>query len=394
MILKYYNMKKQHFYGLLWVTLFLYSCGSATKDELAGKKAELDKLKKEQQGISDKITALEQEISKLDTAAGKSKNVKLVSVSPIQTEAFSHFIELQGTVDAENSAYVAPPNGQGGIVKALFVKQGDAVRKGQLLARLDDQQIRQQIAPLKVQLETARDTYNRTKNLWDQGIGAYQNVLTAKTQVESLEKNIAIFENQISLMNVTAPTAGVADVVNVRVGEAFTGMSATGPQIRIVNTSSLKVVANVPENYLGRVTKGSQVEIVLPDDNDRTITANVNVVSSVIDPATRSFYIEAKVPGNSKVRPNQVAKVRIKDYGNKDAITIPVNTLQNDETSKFVLVAVKEKGGMVARKRTVTVGELYANKLEVKSGLQPGDVLITEGFQGLYDGQPITTEAK
>ncbi|MCM5530556.1 efflux RND transporter periplasmic adaptor subunit [Parasegetibacter sp. NRK P23] len=387
-------MKKQHFYGLLWVTLFLYSCGSATKDELAGKKAELDKLKKEQQGISDKITALEQEISKLDTAAGKSKNVKLVSVSPIQTEAFSHFIELQGTVDAENSAYVAPPNGQGGIVKALFVKQGDAVRKGQLLARLDDQQIRQQIAPLKVQLETARDTYNRTKNLWDQGIGAYQNVLTAKTQVESLEKNIAIFENQISLMNVTAPTSGVADVVNVRVGEAFTGMSATGPQIRIVNTSSLKLVANVPENYLGRVTKGSQVEIVLPDDNDRTITANVNVVSSVIDPATRSFYIEAKVPGNSKVRPNQVAKVRIKDYGNKDAITIPVNTLQNDETSKFVLVAVKEKGGMVARKRTVTVGELYANKLEVKSGLQPGDVLITEGFQGLYDGQPITTEAK
>ena len=394
MILKYYNMKKQHFYGLLWVTLFLYSCGSATKDELAGKKAELDKLKQEQQGISDKITALELEISKLDTAAAKSKNIKLVSVSPIQTEAFSHFIELQGTVDAENSAYVAPPNGQGGIVKALFVKQGDAVRKGQLLARLDDQQIRQQIAPLKVQLETARDTYNRTKNLWDQGIGAYQNVLTAKTQVESLEKNIAIFENQISLMNVTAPTAGVADVVNVRVGEAFTGMSAAGPQIRIVNTSSLKVVANVPENYLGRVTKGSQVEIVLPDDNDRTITANVNVVSSVIDPATRSFYIEAKVPGNSKVRPNQVAKVRIKDYGNKDAITIPVNTLQNDETSKFVLVAVKEKAGMVARKRTVTVGELYADKLEVKSGLQPGDVLITEGFQGLYDGQPITTEAK
>ncbi|MGV3767543.1 MAG: efflux RND transporter periplasmic adaptor subunit [Chitinophagaceae bacterium] len=387
-------MKKQHFYGLLWVTLFLYSCGSATKDELAGKKAELDKLKQEQQGISDKITALELEISKLDTAAAKSKNIKLVSVSPIQPEAFSHFIELQGTVDAENSAYVAPPNGQGGIVKALFVKQGDVVKKGQLLARLDDQQIRQQIAPLKVQLETARDTYNRTKNLWDQGIGAYQNVLTAKTQVESLEKNIAIFENQISLMNVTAPTAGVADVVNVRVGEAFTGMSATGPQIRIVNTSSLKVVANVPENYLGRVTKGSQVEIVLPDDNNRTITANVNVVSAVIDPATRSFYIEAKVPGNSKVRPNQVAKVRIKDYGNKDAITIPVNTLQNDETSKFVLVAVKEKEGMVARKRTVTVGELYANKLEVKSGLQPGDVLITEGFQGLYDGQPITTEAK
>ena len=86
--------------------------------------------------------------------------------------------------------------------------------------------------------------------------------------------------------------------------------------------------------------------------------------------------------------------MHIKDYGNPNAITIPVNTLQNDEKGKFVMIAVNRKGKLVARKRAVTVGELYDDQLEVKSGLQAGDQLITEGFQSLYDGQLITTQIK
>lgn len=388
---------QKNIYWILPLALFIASCGAGKKEKDAGlndKKAQLEKLKNQQQGINDQIAKLEAEISKLDTTAAAANNIKLVSVATIQPENFSHYIDLQGNVTAEDISYVAPPNGQGGIVKALYVKQGDRVRKGQVLAKLDDQLIRQQIAPLQVQLATAEDTYRRTKNLWDQGIGAYQNVLTAQTNVENLKKQIGIFEKQISLMNVTAPQSGVAEVVNVRIGEAFVGMMGTNPQIMIVNTGDLKVTANVPENYMGKVNVGSNVEIVLPDESDRTISAKVSVVSGVINPGTRSFYIEAKVPAGAKLKPNQVAKVKIKDYGNNNAISIPVNALQNDEKGKFVLVAVKEKDGLVARKREITVGELYGDKLEVKSGLQSGDMLITDGAQGLYDGQPITTEVK
>lgn len=390
------NMQKS-MYWLLPLALFIASCGEGKKDknaELNDKKVQLEKLKNQQQSLNDQIAKLEVELSKLDTTTAAATNVKLVSVATVQPETFSHYIDLQGNITAENIAYVAPPNGQGGIVKALYVKQGDRVKKGQVLAKLDDQLIRQQIAPLQVQLATAEDTYSRTQKLWEQEIGTYQNVLTAKTQVENLKKQIAIFEKQISLMNVTAPQSGVAEIVNVRVGEAFVGVMGTNPQISIVNTSDLKVTANVPENYMGKVNVGSNIEIVLPDENNRTISARVSVVSTVINPGTRSFYIEAKVPAGSKLKPNQVAKVKIKDYSNSNAIAIPVNVLQNDEKGKFVLVAVKEKEGMVAHKREITVGELYGDKLEVKSGLQSGDLLITEGAQGLYDGQPITTEAK
>ena len=280
------------------------------------------------------------------------------------------------------------------MVKALYVTQGQSVHKGQVLARLDDAIIRQQIEPLRVQLNAANDTYKRTKNLFDQGIGTYQNVLNAKTQVETLEGNIATLQKQAALMTVTAPQSGVADIVNVRTGETFLGATAAGPQIRIVNTNDLKIKANIPENYQGRVAVGSPVEVILPDQNNRIITATITVVGKMIDPATRTFYIEAKVPSSSNLKPNQVAKVHIQDYENQKAITIPVNTLQNDESGKYVLLAVKEANKLIARKRIVTVGELYNNQLEVKSGLQSGDQLITEGFQGLYDGQLITTQAK
>lgn len=393
---KLYNMQNNIF-GLLFIALLVASCGNAKKDataEVADKKVKLEELKKEQSGIGQEIKELEAEIAKLDPNAAQDLNAKLVALQPVQPGSFEHFIELQGRVDARNISYVAPPNGQGGVVKALYVTQGQAVRKGQVLARLDDQLIRQQIDPLKVQLASAEDTYRRTKNLFDQGIGTYQQVLTAQTQVETLRKNIAIIQRQAALMTVTAPSSGVADQVNVRVGEMFVGATAQGPQIRIVNTNDLKVVADVPENYLSRVKVGSNLEVILPEENNRVINAKINVVGKVINPSSRTFQIEARIPASSNLKPNQLAKVRIKDYGDSDAITIPIATLQNDEKGKFVMLGVKENGKLIASKRAITVGELNGDQLEVKSGLQEGDQLITEGFQGLYDGQLLTTEIK
>lgn len=389
--LKYKSMNRI-ITALLLLTIAA-SCGNAKKDKegtLNDKKAQLEQLRKEQKDLTAKIDALEKEVGAADPATAAALNAKLVTLSPIQPADFVHYVDLQGRVDATNISYVAPPNGQGGVVTALYVKQGDAVRKGQVLARLDDQLIRQQIEPLRVQLTTAEDTYKRTKNLFDQGIGTYQQVLTAQTQVETLRKQIGILQKQAGLMTVTAPSSGVADAVNVRVGELFTGTSVAGPQIRIVNTGSLKITAEVPENYIGRIGKGSKVQVVLPDIN-KTFETTVNVAGQTIDPSRRSFYIEAPIPAGAGLKPNQVASVKVQDYTRNNAVTIPVNTLQNDDKGKYVMVAVKEGDRTIARKVYVQVGELYQDQLEVKSGLQGGEQLITEGFQSLYDGQPIKT---
>jgi RND family efflux transporter MFP subunit len=386
----------KHFYWILLIGMMAVSCGSAEKDKqgaLNDKKAELEKLKKEQKKLADKVAVLEAEIAKADPG-GAASVAKLVTVMPLTTQAFSHYIDLQGKVDAQNISYVAPPNGQGGVVKSLYVKQGQAVRKGQVLARLDDQMIRQQIEPLRVQLATAEDTYRRTKSLFDQGIGTYQSVLNAKTQMESLQKQIGIIQRQASLMTVTAPSSGIADLVNVRVGELFTGVSAAGPQIRIVNTNDLKVVAAVPENYLGRVSVGSKLQITLPEQNNRELPATVNVVQKVIDPNTRAFNIEAKIPAEANLKPNQIAQIRILDYSAANAVVIPINVIQSDEKGKYVFVMEKSGDKMVARKKPVIVGESYGQGIEIKSGLSGGEQLVTEGYLNLYEGQVITAERK
>ena len=378
--------------SVITALVLLAACGGTTtkvengKDKIvAEKKAQLDKMKEDQKALSDKISALEEEIITLDPSQ-KKENAKLVAIAPLETGSFTHYIDLQGRIDATNIAYVAP-RGQGGLVKAIYIKQGDYVKKGQLLLKLDNAMAQKQFDQLNSQLSYAKDILKRQQNLWDQSIGTEVQLLSAKNNVESIEKQIATAQEQSSFSNVYAEMSGVAEVVNIKVGELFQG----GPQIRIVNTNDLKIVAQVPENYLDRVGVGSKMLVNFPDLGNKTFTTKISVAGKLIDPNSRSFYIEAKMPVDKSLRPNQIALVKIQDYTAKDVITIPVNTMQNDDKGKFVMVAVKESDKWVARKKPVEVGQLYGDKVEVKSGLKVGEQIITDGFQGLYEGQPLTT---
>jgi membrane fusion protein (multidrug efflux system) len=387
---------RKHIIGFVLIGILAASCGNTSKDEagaLNDKKAQLQKIHEEQKKLSDQAAKLEAEIEKADPKSAAA-NAKLVIVAPLTTQNFTHYIELQGRIDATNISYIAPPNGMGGVVKALYVTQGQSVRKGQVIARLDDELIRQQIEPLRVQLASAEDTYRRTKNLFDQGIGTYQSVLNAKTQVESMQKQIVIIQKQAGLMTVTAPTSGVIDQLNIRVGEILMPPNPNNVQIRLVNTSNLKVIASVPENYLGRVGMGSKLEIALPEQNNRVISGTVNVVQKLIDPNTRSFNIEARIPADASLKPNQIAQIRILDYSAPNVIVIPLNVVQSDEKGKYVFVMEKSGDKMVARKKNIIIGESFGGGIEVKSGLTNGEQIITQGYQNLYEGQVIATELK
>ncbi|MBC6491667.1 efflux RND transporter periplasmic adaptor subunit [Flavihumibacter stibioxidans] len=368
--------------------LMAIACGTGNNN-LDKKKAELKQLKETHAKTAEDISKLEKEIMRLDPNAVPVEKPKLVVLTTLATAPFTHYIDLQGKIDAENISYVTP-RGMGGQVKAIFVKQGDPVGKGKLLLKLDDAVIRQQIETAKTQLAYAKNLYQRQQNLWDQNIGTEVQLITAKNNVDQAERQVSILNEQLTMTNVYAEVSGIADEVNIKVGETFTGSPLNG--IRIVNTSTLKTVAQVPENYLDRVKVGNLMQVTLPDIG-KTYNTKVSVSGKLIDPNSRSFYVEGKMPSDKNISPNQIAKVRIEDYTVPDAITIPVNTLQNDEKGKFVLVAVNENGKMRARKRTVTTGELYGEMLEIHNGLKGGDVLITEGYQSLYDGQLITVSA-
>ncbi len=377
-------------------TLFVFSACSSAKDdkgELNDKKVKLEKLKADKSKLDVEIKTLETEIALLDPASQKDK-ARLVAAEPVTQEDFTHYIELQGKVDA-NDIVVVTPRGMPAQVKEIHVKRGDMVKKGQLLLKLDDAILLQQMEGLKTQLSYAKDIYNRQKNLWDQNIGTEVQLITAKNSVDALEKQMATLQENWKTSFVYAPISGLADVVNIKAGEIFNGYTQMGPQIQILNTESMKVVTEVPENYQVRVKKGSQLSISIPDAGIENINSVISVMGASINNSSRAFITEARIPSMQNLKINQVALVKIKDYHAPNAITIPINVVQTDEKGKYVYVIVKEGNVMKARKKDVIVGENFNGKVEIKgNSLSVSDMIITEGYQLVYDGQVVTTDIK
>ncbi|MFI5185497.1 MAG: efflux RND transporter periplasmic adaptor subunit [Chitinophagales bacterium] len=378
------------------VMLFVFilsACSNGSKEkkgDLNDKKAQLEKLKDDQKKLNDQIADLEKEIGGKDTTAGVV-NAKLVSITPLTMQPFNHYVELQGKIDAQNISYVSPRGGPG-QVKEVYVKRGDYVKKGQLLLKLEDAVMLQNLSQLETQLAYAQNIYDRQKNLWDQGIGTEVQYITAKNNVTQAQKQISTLKQQWELSFVRAEVNGVADEVNIHTGETFTGDPRTG--IKIVNTGDLKATANIPENYISQIRMGTPVQIVIPDLNNKEINSTVSVVSQSIDPNQRSFVVEAAIKGNSGLKPNQIATIKILDYSIKSTIVVPVNTVQTDENGKFVYVMEKNADKMVAKRRTVIPGQSYGDGIEIKSGLNNGDQLITEGYQDLYEGQIVAADVR
>ena len=373
------------------------ACGSGNNG-IEAKKASLEKLKKQVLDINAQIASIEKE---LGNEGGKDQMQSvLVATTPILSQDFNHFIELQGKVESESVSYITPRAG-GGQVKALFIKRGDRVRKGQIILQLDNSLIKQSAAAASQNLETvkaqaalAKNVYEKQKNLWEQNIGSEIQLMTAKTnadatasQLKAASEQLGMVKDQLAYTSVYSDVDGVAEEVNVKVGELFGGAG----QVKIVNTEKLKLTSLVPENYAGKIKVGSEASLYFPDIQ-KTVETKLGVVGTVIDPLNRSFYVEAKLPIDKNFRPNQLVQVKIKDYTKKNAVIIPINIVQNDDKGKFIFVAVTENGKLMARKKAITIGEFYGNNIEILAGLTVGEQIITEGYQSLYDGLNITTK--
>ncbi len=400
---------------VLGVVVILSSCGNSKKDGSAAindLKAKIEKEKKEKATNDAELKKLEADLLRMDSNTAMAAKVKLVSTMSVTTQPFEHFIDLLGRVDADNVSYISP-RGMGGQVKAIYISEGQFVKRGQLVLKLDDAIVRQQILAarkamdgIKTQLNFAKNIYQRQKNLWDQGIGTEVQLITAKTNVESLENQLVAANEQVKVAieqlntaNVYSDVSGIADQVNIRIGETFMGVmqGSNGPvyQIKVVNKSTLKVKVNVPENYLTRLRTGTPVLINIPDAQKVNIPSSISLIGQSVDANLRGFMAEAKIPSDGALKPNQTAIMRIKDYSAINAIVIPVNMVQTDENGKYVFTMLKSSNGKTtAHKVSVIIGEVYGDNVEIKGGLNAGEQLITEGYQSLYEGQAIATDAK
>ncbi|QIP11447.1 efflux RND transporter periplasmic adaptor subunit [Spirosoma aureum] len=371
------------YYAIALATSLLIACSQEKKSDLQGKRDELAELKKQETELATKIKTLEGDLAKLEPKKEEEARVKDVTVAPVSATTFRHFVELQGTIDAKNNVQVSPKSG--GVITAVYVKEGDNVRAGSAIAQVDDQILRESISEVKTQLSLANTVFEKQSALWKQQIGTEIQYLQAKNNKESLERRLSTLNAQLGQSTVTAPISGVVDQVSVKVGQsAAPGIGL----VRVVNLSQLKVVAKVSDTYSGSVRKGDAVLVRFPDLN-RELNSRISFVSTTVDPLSRTFTIEAPLPSDNSLKPNMLAQIKINDKTLGNAIVINQNLIQSTESGQLVYVAVNEGGKKIAKARTVKTGESYGGKIAITQGLQAGDQIVTAGYQDLVDGQPI-----
>ena len=374
---------------LLLISILSLSIFSCAKKEATGSIDELINSKNTK-GLLEKKTTLQADIAKIEEALSKldvKKDEALVSVATIKDTLFNHYLEVQGNVNTKENILVQPEFS--GTLTLLTVKAGDHVSKGQVLGRVDDAGMSQQLASAQNQYNLAKTTFERQKNLWDKKIGSEIQFLQAQTQMVSAQKGVAQIKAQLAKTVVKAPFTGTIDEVFVEKGQVVSP-SAQG-LMRIVNLGNMYVSTNVPETYIGKLKPGTEVDVYLASLG-KTYKGKVRQVGSFINPNNRSFGIEVSVPNpENLLRPNQVAKLKIIDYVSKNAIVVPTNIIQEDgEKNKYVYTVTNSKGKTgTAKKVIVKLGKSSDNVTEILSGLTADEVIVTEGANTISDGMKL-----
>ncbi|NNF33168.1 MAG: efflux RND transporter periplasmic adaptor subunit, partial [Saprospiraceae bacterium] len=363
----------------------IYACQSEKEEpkDVEGKRALLKEKKQALVALKDEIKVLEEEIFVMDPP--KDKPAVLVNALEILPKTFRRFVSLQGRVTTDDLVNVSSETG--GRIMKTYVKEGSSVKRGQLLAKIDLETLQKQIDELETSLSLATTVYERQKRLWDQEIGSEIQFLQAKNNKESLEKSLETVKSQLSKQNIYAPISGIIDREFMKQGE----MSAPGtPIYQILNTSKVKVEADVPESYLGTLNKGDVVTVTFPALMD-TSTHRINAVGRTIDPANRTYEIEINISNpQNKFKPNLLAEVIFQDFEMNDAFVVPVDfVLEEVSGKKYVFIIEQVDGKSIAKKTYVTLGESYDGDIVITEGLKEGDMIITEGSRNMTPNDPV-----
>ncbi len=354
----------------------------ATQD-LTQIKKKKTQIKNQYDKLKDELSLLNNEIEKLDTV----EKLPIVTVLNVKDTLFKHFLELQGSIETKENIIIYPEFS--GILSTLYVKEGQPVKKGQLLAKIDDGGLQKQLEQLKVQYQLSKTTYERQKRLWDQKIGSEIQYLQAKSIMKAQEKGIAAMKDQLEKTYVKAPFSGIIDEVITEQGSVI----APGNNLfKLVNLDRMYVKSNVPEIYLPNIKVGTFVEVYIPVLGEK-MDAYVSRMSYTIDKDNRTFSIEIEVPNkDGQLKPNLTVQLRINDYTSKKAILVPESIIsENAAGEQYVYLAEQsnEKDHAKALKRMIKTGRSQGGKIEVASGLKEGDRIINEGARNVKPGTKI-----
>lgn len=377
---------------IIVITLLLSACSSGNEQSLETLIAsdntkdiqqKKEELVNEHQALGLQIKQLDEKLESMNP----DRNVPLITTITAKAEKFMHYLELQGSVETKENLVITPE--MSGILTRVYVKEGDKVSRGQILAKIDDGGLSQQFTSAQIQADLLKTTFDRQKRLWDQKIGSELQFLQAKSSYESAIESVNQVKQQLAKSNIRAPFTGVVDDVITEQGNVV----ATGQTqlIRIVNLSDMYIETDVPEDYITSITNGKDVEVTFPVLGKK-IDAKIRQTGNVINPANRTFKVEIAVPNKDRtIKPNLTARLKLNDYSSETAILIPQSIISENADGEQYIYILEEKEGAkaTAKQLIIETGLTQGDKIEILSGLKVNDEIVKEGARSIKDGQTV-----
>ena len=370
--------------SILLIILLATACGKKDITEIQHKQEQLTQKEKDLVTLKKEILDLKREIQSLDTNA--RDNAIAVMAIEIKKGVFKNPFEVQGIVKSDRNVLVSPEV-PAKIIR-LHIKEGQKVSKGQVIATLDGSIADAQINELEGSMELVKLNFEKQERLWNKNIGSEMQYLQAKNQYEQLQNAIQTAQTQLGKYSLRSPISGTVDEVMANEGE-FVGSMTGGPVARIVNLSDIKIVASASETYLGKLKVGQEVSLSFPSIQLNT-TEKVSAISNVINPNNRTFSFYVKPTKYIKMmKPNLLAMITAHDYEANDAISVPTKLIRVANGQHFIYTIKTNGNKRIVQKSIIQIDKQFPNKTIIKSGLAPGDMVITEGVNSVIVGDEV-----
>jgi RND family efflux transporter MFP subunit len=383
-------MNMKNIYTLILLTLLFASCGKGKNksvesiiesNDLAAIRNKKVEIVSKQKEINGQLKQLDEAIANLDII----KKVPLITTFKVNDTVFNHYLELQGSVTTKDLLVIYPEFS--GTLTNVYVKEGQIVQKGQLLAKIDDGGLSQQLGQLQIQFELAKTTFDRQQRLWEQKIGSELQFLQAQSNYQAQAEAVGQLKKQIEKTSVRAPFSGTIDDVMTEQGSVVA--AGQSPLMRIVNLGNMYIETDVPEKYINHISKNKKVEVEFPVLG-KSMVSKIRQVGSFINPANRTFKVEIAIPNKDKnIKPNLTARLKINDYTNNNALLIPQSIISENAKGEQFVYVIKNDGKTIAEKIIVKTGKTQGDIIEITNGLSNGDEIISEGARSVTDGQTV-----
>ena len=337
--------------------------------------------------INDLSLELENINNAIDALGGTEKR-QLITAFKSKKKPFEHQLEVQANIKTRQNVLIYPEFA-GRLIK-LKVEEGQKVKKGTLLAIIEDAGLKDQLDQIKLQLDLTKTTFERTKRLWDQKIGSEMMYLEAQTRYKAARKKVSQIRQQLAKTKIYAPFSGVIDEIPARLGSNL--IPGVTPVLRIVNLNSMFAESDVPENYLPNITKGSKATVTIPALNLVQKT-QVHQTGNFISATNRTFRVEARLENpEGIIKPNLNARLSIIDYYNPEAIMIPLRVIRenaNGQPYVFILSNPEKDNGYTTEKRMIVLGKSKEEMIEILEGLTIDELIADEGVSLLVSNQKV-----